>query len=132
MNDTISSIGEEQVFRLSLGKQGEFERVMQLHNKVIKEAGGFSFMKLGHQQGAIEKIGQDIGSQLTNLLALYMIIRSNEPLSQVTNDLLDIEINAADMINKIIKCDNYYLLLRGSLASILSFLQFNTGEKVIR
>lgn len=66
---------------------------------------------------------------LKGALAAYVLTRSSEPISKVISDLYDIEIEAAGLVGEVIT-QTKDTQLRGSLASVFSFIPFDTKPKV--
>jgi hypothetical protein len=55
---------------------------------------------------------------LAKSLAAYVILRSKEPLSEVINDLFEIETEAASLVGSFYSDDKRITNLKGSLASV--------------
>lgn len=65
---------------------------------------------------------------LTKALAAYVLLRSKELPSKVINDLCRIEIEAAQLIQSFYT-NNRKINLKGSLASVISFIPNSNNQK---
>lgn len=63
-----------------------------------------------------------LSAVLAKSLAAYVILRSKEPISEVINDLFEIEIEAASLVESFYSDDKCTMNLKGSLASVFSFV----------
>lgn len=70
-----------------------------------------------------------LSAVLAKSLAAYVILRSKEPVSEVINDLFEIEIAAASLVESFYSEGKQTVNLRGSLASVFSFVPIG-GRKL--
>lgn len=70
----------------------------------------------------------DLESYLTLSLAAYVQARSQEPVCAVIESLIQIEIEAAKLIESCWRDENKYQRIKGSLAGLFSFLYFDLDK----
>lgn len=76
----------------------------------------------GLAQVKLEADVEQLGEHLKRTLAFYVCSRAQEPLSKVLNDIVDLEIEAANLVDQFLSQNDSSTRLDGSLSSVFSFI----------
>lgn len=90
---------------------------------------------LNSDQASCEKLKtkpHDIGRLLTRSLAAYLILRSKEPVSEVMQDLFEIERDAAFIVDDFFSNPEGTTKIFGHLNSAFSFISVGGGKSPSR
>jgi len=77
-----------------------------------------------------EEVKRELETLLMRSLAAYILIRKKDPVCDLLEDLLEMELEAGQFLGEALKDPTIQSKLRGSLASILSVIPISTKARI--